>query len=564
LLTYLSVSNLAIIDRLELELEQGLTVLTGETGAGKTMLLNAIILLMGGRLARDQVRTGEELLTIEGSWESQALSGRLAQLGGDDGEDEVIVRRAVKFSGGRKKDRLFVGGQLCTRSRLQELAPELINISSQHEYVSLLKRSGHIHILDRFGKLEGKAARVRAAHEEYSKLNLDYEAAVEEAKSREERMGQLTTTAEELGAAELSEGMEEELRESISRLNHAVEIGAALQSSLSDLYEADDALISGLVAVERRLVEVAAFESRVSPYADRLAGVAADVEDVVAGLRELLGVSEFDPQLLDHMQERLAALEKLKRRYSAATVEELIEQRDEADAELLRLGDLDLSVTRLLAQRDEARGRLEALARELHNARERAGKRLEKRLARVLATLEMKKAEFRVGIDYSTQEISPLGGDQVEFLFSANPGEEPRPLRTIASGGELSRVLLAFKAVLADAYPVPTYIFDEIDAGIGGRTALAVGKLLATLAAKQQVICITHSAQLAAHADHHYVVTKVEKGGKTFALFGPLESDEERAEELARMISGLDESQSALEHARELLDAARKERGGLL
>ena len=565
MLTYLSVSNLAIIDRLELDLDRGLTVLTGETGAGKTMLLNAVILLLGGRLTRDQVRTGEETLTIEGVWEAEVLAGRLADLAAvEDPEDEIIVRREVKFTGDRKKDRLFVSGRLCTRARLQEIAPELLNISSQHEYISLLKKGEHIHILDRFGKLAAPVAKVRAAHEEYAGLDLQCRAAREEATSCEARMAELAVVVEELTAAELSEGMEEELRESILRLSHAVEIGAALQSSLHVLYEEDGAVVSRLAAVERRLTEVAAFEPRVGPHCERLSGATADLEDIVAGLRELLGVSEFDPQLLDHEQERLAALEKLKRRYSAATVAELMEQQDEAAAELQRLDQLDLSVSRLSAARKEARERLEKLALGLHSARARAGAQLEKRIARLLATLEMKKAEFRVDLQYSADELSPSGGDRVEFLFSANPGEDPRPLRTIASGGELSRVLLAFKAVLADAYPVPTYIFDEIDAGIGGKTALAVGKLLAGLAGKHQVICITHSAQLAAYADHHYVVTKVEKRGKTFALFGPLESDGERAEELARMISGLDESRSALEHARELLDAARTERGGLL
>jgi DNA repair protein RecN (Recombination protein N) len=266
--------------------------------------------------------------------------------------------------------------------------------------------------------------------------------------------------------------------------------------------------------------------------------------------------------MLDHLQQKLSRVQKLKRRFEAGTVEDLVRLREATAGEVVRLERLTDSLEELEGALAEARGAALDAARALHASRAKAAGKLERSIARTLVELEMGKAAFRIPLEMDEALLSGTGADRVEFLFSANRGEEPRPLQKIASGGELSRVLLAFKAVLADAYPVPTYVFDEIDAGIGGKTALAVGRLLAEMAREQQVLCITHTAQLAAFADHHLVVSKTEKGGRTRATVARLDSEDAVVGELARMLSGLADSATALSHARELRTHALAGRSG--
>ncbi len=558
MLSYLSIRNLAIIDRLELELYPGLTAVTGETGAGKSMLLSALTMLLGGAVSRDSVRTGEDSLSLEGIWDNG--SGTLpfsSLLDGEPVPGEVIVRRNVSLTEGSRRDRLLVADRLASRTALQELAGDLVNISSQHEYIGLMKKAEHLRILDRYAghaslleRMDGLAARHESLRRELADL-------VEQAERREARMSELSARVDELSAAEVKAGEEEELLGRISRLAHAADIANALGQAVDLLYEGERDVVSTLTLVERVLAGVTRFEPAVSPGIDRLASARVEIEDIVSQLRRQAGGSEVDPAQLDHLQERLALVQKLKRRYGVERADELPLLLDEARAELSRLEDVDVHVERLRSEAETARKAMNDCAARLHEARARVARKLEKALQETLGLLEMKKARFSVPVVFDETRVGRQGGDDVEFLFSANTGEEPRALRKVASGGELSRVLLALKAVLAEAYPVPTYVFDEIDSGIGGKTALAVGRLLSRLARSHQVICITHTAQLAAFADHHYVVTKEERGGKTHARLARLARPEERVREVARMLSGLDDSPTALSHAAELIEAAR-------
>jgi len=567
-LSYLSVKNLAVIDHIQLELGPGLTVITGETGTGKSMLLSALTILLGGRVDGDSLRRGESGLTVEGSWSGPAARRAFAEFLDEeeveDEDEEVAVRRAVSFAHARRRDRIHVGGGLVARKKLRDAAATLLNISSQHEYVSLLKKSEHVHVLDRFARLEDDLVRMAQAWDEFDRLSREVERIVAAAESRAARIAELRTVVEELEAADIHTGEDEELHARISRTTHAVDIVRAVLAAVDGLYEDDRALIPGLGGIERVLSGVSRFEPELRPILKRMSSVRAELEDLVDSLRHLAGRIDAEPHILDRLQERLARLQKLVRKHGVAGADDLRALQDRAAGELEELEERDLSVERLLEERDRACEAAAAAAEVLHRKRRRAATALEKAASRVLCQLEMKKAAFTVVVDYSPDRLGPLGRDRVEFLLSANPGEAPRPLLKIASGGELSRVLLALKATLADAYPVPTYVFDEIDAGIGGRTALSVGRLLAQLARSHQVLCITHTAQIAAFADAHLVVTKEERDGRTFARLLPLTDLERRTQEIARMFSGLEDSDTATSHALELVRLAQTEKRRLL
>jgi len=557
-LSYLSIRNLAIIDRLELELHSGLTVVTGETGAGKSMLLSALTMLLGGPVSRDAVRSGEDSLALQGIWNRDKETLPFSSLmDGEPVPEEVVVRRTVSISDGSRRDRLLVADRLANRGALQEIAGDLVNISSQHEYIGLMKKGEHLRILDRYAGHPGLLARMESLAARHEELERELAELAEQAARREARMAELNSLADELAAAEVKAGEEEELLQRIPRLAHSVDIANALGLALDQLYEGERDVVSTLGTVERTLAGASRFEPGIEPCIERLVSARIEVEELVGRLRQLAGSVETDPALLDHLQERLAQVQKLKRRYAVDSADALPLLLDEARLELARLQDVDIHVEQLGRDVADARGAKLECATRLHEARVKVARKLEKALQQSLGLLEMKKARFSIPVVLDETHVGRLGGDDVEFLFSANTGEEPKALRKVASGGELSRVLLALKAVLAEAYPVPTYVFDEIDSGIGGKTALAVGRLLARLARSHQVICITHTAQLAAFADHHYVVSKDDRGGKTYARLALLEDPQERVCEVARMLSGLDDSPSALSHAEELINAAR-------
>ena len=564
MLSYLSIRNLAVIERLELELEPGLTVLTGETGAGKSMVLNGLLLLLGAKAPAELVRAGEKTLDVEGVWTREAWREAAAEFidEEDEEETEVVLRRSVTLSPTSKRDRMFINGRVVPRRSLAEAAPSVVNLSSQHEYVSLLRKREHRAILDRFAGLDDELEKMAVLSGRFEAVRRTVEKLENEAEQRELRGVALREQLELLEGAELQEDEEVQLHERIARLSHAVEISQALQQVVGILYEEDGDVTSGIALAEKTLASVEKYEPMVKPMGERLESSRVELEDVVEQLRSLHAGLEVEPHQLDHLQERLAMLQKLKRRFRVQESDQLLQVFEDLRTELGVLEGDGLSLEEqqriLTSLRDETR----QAADELHRQRVKAGQRLALVLLRNLSELELQKAAFEVAVEYDEETIGATGGDDVEFLFSANPGQPPMSLGKIASGGELSRVLLAFKAALADAYPVPTYVFDEIDSGVGGKTALAVGRLLADMARHHQVLCITHTAQLAAFADHHIVVTKDDEGESTRAVVTTLLTSAQREEELARMLSGMEESRSARHHARELLQAAALEKRG--
>ncbi len=556
MLNFLAISNLAVISRLELELEPGLTVITGETGAGKSMLLAGLTALMGDRIDPEMVRDGADQLVVEGLFDSRAWkSEALVDLLEEEPADEIIVRRTISLSGTRR-DRLLINGRLIGRARLYEAAADLVSIASQHEYVGLLKKARHVHLLDACGGYHKELKAVQETHEEHQRLTRAAQELAARAAASSERLELLDLTITRLEEAAIEPGEEDAILKQIDRLAHAVEITRALQAAVDLLYESDRSLLGDLDFLTRQLGAVQQYEAALQGPVERIANSRADLEDLVDELRTILGRLDVDPNRLDHLQERVAQLQKLKRRYGDETTDQLLQRLEAARNERAELADADTSLARLRQAEAGAWATYQEAARKLHQLRRKTGDSLCKALQQTLTELAMPGASFAVDIEFDAARATRLGSDRLEFLFSANTGQAPRPLHKVASGGELSRILLAFKAVLAAADPVPTYIFDEIDAGVGGRTALAVGRLLARLAHGQQVICITHTAQLAAFADQHIVVTKEEREGETVTTVTSLATSEARAQELARMLSGIDGSTTAMENARELLAAA--------
>ncbi len=556
MLTYLAISNLAVIARLELELEPGLTVITGETGAGKSMLMAGLTALLGDSVDPGMVRDGADELTVQGAfssggWQSQAL----LDLVEDPPDGEVIVRRTVKLLAA-KRDRLYINDRLVGRQRLYDAAADLVSLASQHEYVALLKRARHIHFLDAYAGHQEILSQTSEAFEAHQASQRKVEELEERTATRIERLEVLEAIIGRLEEAAVEPGEEAELLAQIGRLSHAVDITRALQESVDFLYESDHSLLGGLDSVGRTLGAVVRYEPALEVAIQRLDSSRAELEDLVGELRSLLSRLDVDPGALEPLQERVALLQKLKRRFGVEGSDELVAYLVAARLERDELADADVSLDTLRRQRDVQWQAYQQRALALHASREAAAAKLCQAIQATLGELAMPGAQFEVSLAFDAQKGTRMGADRVEFLFTANPGQPPRPLAKVASGGELSRILLAFKAVLAAADPVPTYVFDEIDAGVGGRTALAVGRLLSQLAAGQQVLCITHTAQLAAFADQHIVVSKVESQGSTVTQVTVLKDREARAHELARMLSGLEGSQTALENARELLAAA--------
>ncbi len=561
MLAYLNISNLAIMERVQVELFPGLTVITGETGSGKSMLLKAVGLLMGGRVTKELCRTGTNELSVEGVWRLGLHAGPhlLEALNLEEGEalpEELVLRRWARLGESAKRERFFVGERLGSAGEASKLGEELLNLSSQHESIRLLRTEEHLRLLDAFGELQDLSGRCAARARECGDLEREAEQVEQRQAWRERRRGELEAVIEDLEGVDAQPGEERSLHDEIERQSHALEIRTALARCLELLYEGEDDTVSRFASVERWLSGIGRFEAGVAPLLKRLSGLRAETEDISAELRHIDARCESDPEELDRMQSRLAQLQKRCRRYGVQDADHLAALLGDARVELSGLEDEDASLEKLRERHAAAVQEYWSVARELHSMRVEAAQRLCKAVKETLALVEMPKATFEIPVVFQDNRVSVAGADHVEFLLSANPGSPPRALNKIASGGELSRVLLALKVVLSDVYEVPTYVFDEIDSGIGGKTSLAVGALLRSLAEKHQVIVVTHTAQIAAYADNHLCVRKSTNGESTWAEVANLVTSQERQEELARMLSGMEDSATALSHAKELMELA--------
>ena len=560
MLVELHVTNFALIDRLDLTFGAGLNILTGETGAGKSIIIDALGLALGGRAGADLVRTGAAKATVEAVFDlthaPDDVRRRLSEAGldGEEDEDTLLVTRELARAGGKSQCR--VNGRLMPVAVLKEIAEGLVDVHGQHEHQSLLAADRHIDILDNWGGKDALALRqqVGTLFGEASALKREREQLRTDARERARMLDLYRFQSEELAAAALQPGEEEELAADRSRLANSEKLSAAAADAYATLSGAErgagalDALNAALAAVEH----MAALDEALLPLAETLQSAVSFAEDAARDLRVYQETVEFNPERLEEIETRLDLIRTLKRKYGE-TLEEIVAYGAELVGKLDALENSEAREEALTAAITKAEDKLNAAAARLTKARRKASENFGAGIARELADLGMAATKFEVPIE--AQAVTSKGADRVEFLLSPNPGEPLRPLAKIASGGEMSRIMLAMKSVLARTGAIPTMIFDEIDVGVGGRTAQTIGDKLEVLAREAQIMCITHLPQIASRAGTHFYIEKQVHEGRTTVSVSPLDS-EGRIEEIARMLGGSRRSEAVVQHAREMLSVS--------
>lgn len=553
MLTDLTIKNVAIIDTLQITFKSGLTVLTGETGAGKSIIIDAVGLIMGNRASGDLIRSGEEEAVVEALFDISALPEIKQQLSeaGFDCEDELLIKRSLSRLG---KNKIFINGGMATLTLLSDIAPRLINIYGQHDSQILLKPENHLRLLDSFagiGELRQKFTNLFSRLASIRETLAGLEHAEREA---ERRLDLLSYQSEEIGKAELKPGETEQLEEQRQLLASAEKLGGVSSEAFDRLYGGDGALLGQLKRISSSITELSAIDVSLQGTAASLEGAYLQLEDAAITLRDYSSRIESDPAALQQIDDRLDQIGRLKKKY-APTIEEILVYKTRIDTELEQLQSREQDRQTLEAERDNLEEELKQLGEKLTAARIKAAAKLKHSLESEAHQLAMKGAIIEPTLEQLPEPRSS-GFERVEFLFSPNPGEIPRPLARIASGGELSRLMLAIKQVLPDS-DVPTLVFDEVDTGIGGATSELVGRKLKNVAARQQVLCITHLPQVAVFADQQLRVEKLIREGRTTTRVLELDQNE-RTREVARMLAGTTITDSALKHAGEMLAACAK------
>jgi DNA repair protein RecN (Recombination protein N) len=550
MLRELRVKNLAVIEAATVEFVPGLNVLTGETGAGKSILVDAILLVRGARAQSDSIRSDAEAATVEARFESSPESPAgaiLAEAGIAPGEGEILIRRELARSG---RHRAFVNDSPVTVALLERLGDQLVEVHGQHEHHRLLEPARQLDLLDRFAQTETLRERVGTLFAKHRAALDDVGRTRAADRDRAQREDLLRYQVSELDGARLRPGEEDALRADRARLQHAERFAAGLAEIAGALAEEEPSAVGRLARARRVVAELARLDPAFAAPADALEAADAQIEEALLALRRLRDRARVEPGALEAIDERLDALTRLKRKYGD-TEEAMLRFRAEAAAELDRLQRHD----ELLAAQERALAEvwteLTVAAAELSERRAAAARDLAAQAQREIRALGMERAAFEVAVERSPAEaITARGLDRVELRLAANPGEEARPLARVASGGELSRTMLALHAVLA-ADGVATTVFDEVDAGVGGRAAAVVADKLAAAARGRQVLCVTHLAAIAARAHHHLQVAKVVRAGRTRVTATTLDG-EARVAEVARMLGG-EATGEARRHARELL-----------
>ena len=543
MLRFLRIRHLAVIEAVEVEFEPGFNVLTGETGAGKSILVEAVGLLLGARASSDLVRTGEAQATIEAIFETP------------DG-DELIVRREITSQG---RSRSFISGALATAGALRELSARLVELHGQHEHQALLDPATHLPLVDHYAALATPAAAVARAWGEVRGLREQLDRSRMDAREKAARLDLIGFQLGEIEKAAPKPGEDDELAAAKQVLASAERIQRLCSESYAALYESDQAVLAGLSGIWRRVAELADIDPKFSAYLDARDGIKSQLEDLAFFLRGYGDNVDASPAKLQQVEDRLALLERLKRKYGPSlqdTIDKgqaLAQERDLLTGAGERAEDLQQSLA-------AANERYLAAARELSRGRRKAASKFARQLEALLAELAMARTRFEVRFnegELAEDAWSERGIDQAEFFVSPNPGEDLRPLARIVSGGELSRVMLALKTLAAADVAGKTLIFDEVDAGIGGRVADVVGARLRALGSRFQVLCITHLPQIAARGTTQFLIEKQVRGNRTVTTVERLD-DDGRVEEVARMIGGAAVSEPVRASARDLLRAGAK------
>ena len=553
MLKELRVRNYAVIEDVRLEFGPGLTVLTGETGAGKSLVVGALSLLLGERATSEIVRAGADSASVEGRFDIGAhpdVAARCGEAGIDADDGWLIIRREVQLEG---RNRAWINGSSATTGLIRELAAELVDLHGQHEHQALLNRPAQRDMLDEYAGASDERGAVAEAYDHLAALEAERTALIESVASIRERADFLGFKLKEIDQAALEPREEEEASAEERRLENSEELLELSGGMAEALYGGDEALLDRLGEQGRRLNDLLRIDPSAEPLRELHETAQHAVEELGRRLATYHSRVEHDPQRLEQLRLRLQQIDRLKRKYGG-TVESILGQAGEIRGELDTIETSEVEGARIMKRAEEARARLGEKAEALRVRRTEAAERLSSDVAALLPSLGMEGGRFRVELE-RLETPGRTGSERIEFHVSLNPGFEPAPLAKVGSGGELSRVMLALKTVLAAVDRVPTLVFDEIDAGIGGRVANQVAARLAEVAVRHQVFAITHLPQIAARASNHLRVDKVDREGRAATRAVRL-ADEDRVSELARMLGGDPESDISQRHARELLGAA--------
>jgi DNA repair protein RecN (Recombination protein N) len=561
MLKELNIKNFAIIDQLRVEFGPGLNVLTGETGAGKSIVVDALNLALGERASTDLVRTGSLEAVVEAAFELNGLGSTMVAnilaaqgIEAAPGED-LIVRRVISVAG---KSKVYINGSLANLNTLAELGAHLADIHGQHEHQSLLSVDQQMDMLDSFGGLLTVREAFEASYHQLNELRKQLTGLEAGEREKAQREDLLRYQANEIEGARLKEGEDEELANEQRVLANSEKLAGLATSADATLYSSEGSALAALKRVVTNVRDIAAIDNKLTPVLELLDSGRAQIEEAAREVAAYAERMDFDPNRLEQIGDRLDMIQKLKKKYGG-TIQEITAFGAAAAAELEKIERSGEEMERLRKEILGLKTGITAKAKDLTKKRTAAAKELEKKVEGELGHLGMKKTTFVVKImqepgDDTTDGLraGSRGADRVEFLISPNPGEEPRPLAKIASGGELSRIMLALKTILVEGDPIPTLVFDEVDAGIGGAVAEEVGKKLRKIATRRQVFCITHLAQIASMATSHYGVAKAVKKDRTSTEVRLL-GDQERVDEIARMLGGKTITDATLKHAEEMI-----------
>ena len=562
MLTLLKIKNIALIDELAIEFGGGLNLLTGETGSGKSIIVDSLGALTGERVSNDLIKEGRESASIEGLF-SVAVDRDLKRVFDESGieiEDsgELIVRREISLTG---KNRIFINGQLVTQNLLKKLGSYLVDIHGQGEQASLYDVETHINMLDEFADVEKLKEKVSNAFSAMTVLRSELASLEKDSAEKLQLIDILRFQAGEIKTADLQPNEDLELEEEKLRLNNVEKLTTLSSEAFSLLYDNAESTAGTLEKAERRVTELAEFESKFGEYNDSIKSARAVIEDLAIAVRDFRARLEFSPERLEKIENRLAEIARLKRKYGDS-IDAILEHLRVSEERLQNIETAEFREEELKNKLADLRSEYVKLAGQLHDKRTTAAKRFGKQVEQNLQAVALEKARFEVrieAIDTDDSSFTTNGFDRVEFYFSANSGESPKPIVKVASGGEASRLMLILKTTAKASGAQKTAVFDEIDAGIGGRVAEAVGRKLKDLAATQQVLCVTHQPQIASLADSHFIVEKETIGGRTLIKARELNATEQ-IEELARMLAGEQITDAARENARSMLLMNRREK----
>lgn len=553
MLELLHIENIAVIEQADIQFRPGFNALTGETGAGKSIVIDAMGAVLGGRTSRDLIRTGSKkaVVSAEFSGVSSDLPG-LAECGAEPDEDGLLmIQREIDGDG---KNFCRINGRPVTVSQLRALGANLLNIHGQHDGQQLLDEEQHGAYLDRFGRLESALNEYRGVYDAMAELRRSMDALRMDEAEKARKVDSLHFQIDELERAELRSGEDEELQERRDLLRNGEKYLSAVSGADHCLNGDDETggAVALLQEAENALTHVKGHNGRLEEIWNRLEQLRCEAYDLAETVRDFVGEFDFSPEELDQVESRSDQLYRLKKKYGA-TIEEMLEYLDRSRRELDEIETADDTLVRLEGQLVKAQKAVSAAGAALTKARKAAASELEQRILKELKDLDMNRVRF--SIEFMPKEPGPDGCDAIRFLMSANAGEDLKPIARIASGGELARIMLALKNVLAEQERVGTLVFDEVDTGVSGRAAQKVAEKLAQVSRHKQVLCVTHLPQLAAMADSHFSVEKGEREGRTFTEVVQLDR-QRRMAELARLTGGSKVTDALLQSAGELLDEA--------